>query len=138
MESYKSQISKLQNSLNKAALKLNEETCEEVKIEKKDLMLQMVENLGECSYFYNEVVRQLYKQNNQSKWFMEIGEDVKNTMINALDLYKKTSDEAILTPTYILLKESKVKMEADLKFLELSAKGINNEEIITLKEGLAE
>ncbi len=39
MESYKSQISKLQNSLNKAALKLNEETCEEVKIEKKDLML---------------------------------------------------------------------------------------------------
>ncbi len=69
---------------------------------------------------------------------MEIGEDVKNTMINALDLYKKTSDEAILTPTYILLKESKVKMEADLKFLELSAKGINNEEIITLKEGLAE
>lgn len=138
MESYKSQISKLQNSLNKAALKLNEETCEEVKMEKKDLMLQMVENLGECSYFYNEVVRQLYKQNNQSKWFMEIGEDVKNTMINALDLYKKTSDEAILTPTYILLKESKTKMEADLKFLELSAKGINNEEIIALKEGLAE
>lgn len=69
---------------------------------------------------------------------MEIGEDVKNTMINALDLYKKTSDESILTPTYILLKESKAKMDADLKFLELSAKGINNEEIIALKEELAE
>ncbi len=69
---------------------------------------------------------------------MEIGEEVKNIMKNVLDLYKMASEDAVLTPIYILLKESKAKMEADLKFLELSAKKVTNEQVILLKENLAE
>lgn len=59
-------------------------------------------------------------------------------MKNVLDLYKMASEDAVLTPIYILLKESKAKMEADLKFLELSAKKVTNEQVILLKENLAE
>ncbi len=58
-------------------------------------------------------------------------------MENVLKLYKLTGQVLHLTPTYILLRESQAKLDADLKFLHFSTKGLTNQQLISLKDQLA-
>lgn len=59
-------------------------------------------------------------------------------MEDTLEILKSSSLKVILSPLSIMLKESRLKLKMDLFYLRESRTGMNNDQIITLKDKLAE
>lgn len=59
-------------------------------------------------------------------------------MEGALEMLNSSSLNVTLSPLSIMLKESRFKLKADLFYLRESRTGMNNDQVITLKDKLAE